>query len=84
MHITKLILLFSAAHFLLVIITFLCFGIGLEGKQHVGHMIFWALMLPAAYFPLPGFMFIPLNSILWGFCCALLVRGCSYIFNKNN
>lgn len=82
MHIAKLTILLSAAHFLAVVVIFLCFGIGLEGKQHVGHLIFWTLMLPAAYFPLPGFMFIPLNSIIWGFVCALLLKGLNYIVYK--
>ena len=78
MHIGKLTLLLSAAHFFLVVILFLCFGIGLEGKQHAGHLIFWALMMPMALFPLPGFWFIPLNSIVWGFVCAMLLKLISY------
>lgn len=77
----KLIILLAAAHFLLATVLFLCFGIGLEGKQHVGHLVFWLLMMPAAYFPLEGFIFIPLNSLLWGFCCALLLKGFSHFFN---
>ncbi len=40
------------------------------------------VMLPAAYFPLQGFMFIPLNSIVWGFVTALLLKGLNYILNR--
>ena len=82
MHIIKLTILLSAVHFLSAVALFLCFGIGLEGKQHAGHLIFWTLMLPAAYFPLQGVMFIPLNSIVWGFVTALLLKGLNYILNR--
>ena len=40
------------------------------------------VMLPAAYFPLQGVLFIPLNSIAWGFATALLLKGLNYILNK--
>lgn len=82
MHMAKFTILLSAAHFLLVIILFLCFGLGLEGKQSIGHVLLWSLMLPAAYFPVSWFIFIPLNSLLWGLGCALLLKGFSYILNK--
>jgi hypothetical protein len=78
----KATLMLALAHFLLVTILFLCFGIGLEGKQHFGHVMFWALMMPAAYFPLQGFMFIPLNSLLWGFGGALLLKGFRHFNSK--
>ncbi len=82
MHITKLTLLLSALHFLFVIILFLCFGIGLEGKQSIGHQVLWTLMLPAAYFPVASLIVIPLNSIVWGFFGALLLKGLSHIINN--
>lgn len=82
MSFIKLSLLFAAAHLFLVITAFLCFGIGLEGKQHIGHVIFWALLMPAALFPLTGFIFILLNSLLWGFGCALLFNGLRRLLHK--
>ena len=78
MHITKLTILMSAVHFVLVVLLFLSFGIGLEGKQHFGHLVFWTLMMPAALIPLQGFWFIPLNSIVWGFVCAILLKFFTY------
>ena len=80
MDITKLTIVLSAIHFVLVAILFLCFGIGLEDKQHVGHLIFWTLMMPAALTPIPGFWFIPLNSVIWGFSGAILLKIINNIF----
>lgn len=79
MNITKLTILLSAAHFLLVIILFLCFGLGLEGKQSMGHIFLWTLMFPATYIKGAGLIVIPLNSVLWGFGGALLIKGIQHI-----
>jgi len=76
----KLILVVATGHFLLAGALFICFGIGLEGSTHAGHLLFWALMMPASLFPLPGFIFIPLNSLLWGVCGAALLKGLRYFF----
>lgn len=78
----KLSLLLSTVHFCVVVLLFICFGIGLEGTQHFGHTIFWALLLPAAAFPLSGFWFIPLNSIFWGVTATLLLKVVHYLFSK--
>jgi len=75
MYFVRLSLLFSAAHFFVVALLFFCFGIGLEGKQHIGHTIFWAMLMPAALIPMQGFWFIPLNSIFWGVAGALVLKG---------
>lgn len=82
MNITKLIILISASHFLLVIILFLCFGLGLEGKHSVGHLFLWTLMLPAVYIKGPGLIVIPLNSFVWGLGGALLLKGIHRIIAK--
>ena len=82
MHIIKLAMLLSIAHFLLVVILFLCFGLGLEGKQSIGHIFLWTLMLPAVYIKGSSLIVIPLNSVLWGFCCALLFKGIHRVVAK--
>jgi hypothetical protein len=82
MHITKLAILLSATHFLLIIILFLCFELELEGKQSIGHIFLWTLMRPATYFEGSSLIVLPLNSVLWGFCCALLFKGVRRIITK--
>jgi len=75
MSILKLTLIFSAVQFLLVIATFLLFGLGLEGPRNLGHSFLWLLVQPgASLFASGPWMVIPLNSLLWGFCVAVFYK----------
>jgi hypothetical protein len=82
MQLTKLILLFSVIHFFLVILLFLVFGLGLEGKHSIGHLVLWVLLLPGALLPGSWLFTMFLNSITWGFCCAMALVGFRYIREK--
>jgi hypothetical protein len=70
----KLTLRLSAAHLLLVVLTFLVFGMGLEGRRNIGHTLLWLLLQPGAAVPNAGIFVLLMNSLLWGFCGALLFK----------
>lgn len=68
-------LLLSSIHLFLVVLVFLIFGLGLEGKHSIGHDILWLLLMPGTWLTfLPWYIVLPLNSLFWGFTCASLYR----------
>jgi hypothetical protein len=83
MHIFRLTLLLSAVHLLVVIITFIFFGIGLEGKRNFGNVFLWMLLQPGASLPGAWFLILPMNSLLWGFCSAVLFKVSHRLFSKS-
>ncbi len=82
MNILKLTFLLSAAHFSLVILVFLFFGLGLEGKRNLGHEFLWLLIQPGASVPGPWIFILVMNSFLWGFCGAVLLKVSLRLFSK--
>ena len=76
MFFIRLLLLLSAAHLFLVIVTFILFGLGLEGDRNPGHDLLWILLQPGVAFPGPVFLTLPLTSLLWGFAGAVLLTVC--------
>lgn len=82
MQILKLIFLLAVIHLFLVIITFLFFGLGLEGERNIGHALLWILLQPGASFPGPWLLILTINSFLWGLCSAVLFKALCRILTK--
>lgn len=82
MNILKLAFLLSAVHLLLVVITFIVFGLGLEGHRNFGHEFLWLLLQPGASLPGPWIFILAMNSFLWGLCSAVFFKVFHRIFDK--
>ena len=70
-------------HLLLVVITFIFFGLGLEGKRSLGHEFLQVLLQPGAYLHGPWIIILLMNSFLWGFCSAMLIQVLHRMFAKS-
>jgi hypothetical protein len=82
MSILKLTFLLAAAHLLLVVITFMLFGLGLEGHRNLGHEFLWLLLQPGASLPGPWILILLMNSAFWGFCGAVLFKVGLRVLNR--
>lgn len=74
MNFLKLTVLLSIVHLSVVIVTFIFFGLGLEGEKSIGHLFLWVLLLPGAFFSGSWIFILSLNSLFWGFCGAVLFK----------
>ena len=77
-------LVLGASHLFLVIIIFFMFGLGLEGRPNVGHELLWLLLKPGAWLTGPWFMILLLNSLVWGFACAVVFAGLRRFLRNNS
>lgn len=83
MSFLKLTFLLAAAHLVLVVITFMLFGLGLEGHRNAGHAFLWLLLQPAASLPGPWIPMLLMNSLFWGFCGAVLFKAGFRVLNRD-
>lgn len=80
----RLTLILSAVHFLAVVVSFLAFGLGLEGNRHVGHLVLWMLLQPGSLIPGPWLLVLSLNSVLWGGAGAVVFRIVGLIYRTQD